>query len=238
MSLFTTSDDDDVPISNGLQEEEDEASPYDPQSNYRRKSKKPNEMKVPLATNAQAPAGHGLDAQGRTLRSEVGMMDDDEEMIASRRVIPSASQRRSKGGVKDLWKQLKDTINGVPKDLTGERTIYINNPPLNESSKFANNYVSTSKYNLISFIPKFFAGALVFSLVAPLPFFSVDELTPSSVFWWREQNNSRNMQTSSSFSRRVFNKSPTSRLQILTQLSHPSPWFFSSPHSRKLRKIW
>ena len=90
------------------------------------------------------------------VRSEVGMMDDDEEMIAARRVIPP--KQRPTEGFKAAWRALKDRYNGVPKILTGERTIHINDPPLNESGRFANNYVSTSKYNLITFIPKFFTG--------------------------------------------------------------------------------
>lgn len=110
------------------------------------------------------PAGHGMgqlrDDSSRSLPKH-SMMDDDEEMIAAaRRMIPP-SQHRPSDTLKAAWKGLRDRYNGVPKVLTGERMIHINNPPLNESSKFANNYVSTSKYSLLTFIPKFFAGELL-----------------------------------------------------------------------------
>lgn len=89
------------------------------------------------------------------------MLDDDEEMIASQRrvnkVIAGNSARPSER-IKGAWKELKDRVRGKPKVLEGERIIHINDYSLNESSKFSNNYVSTSKYNLVTFIPKFFTG--------------------------------------------------------------------------------
>lgn len=41
--------------------------------------------------------------------------------------------------------------------LTGERVIALNNSPAN--AEFSNNYVSTSKYNAATFLPKFIFGA-------------------------------------------------------------------------------
>ena len=37
----------------------------------------------------------------------------------------------------------------------GPRIIYMNNPPANATGKYVNNYVSTSKYNVATFLPKF-----------------------------------------------------------------------------------
>ena len=37
----------------------------------------------------------------------------------------------------------------------GPRVIHLNDPPLNQSSKFISNHVSTAKYNFATFIPKF-----------------------------------------------------------------------------------
>ena len=37
----------------------------------------------------------------------------------------------------------------------GPRMIHLNNPPANSSSKYLNNHVSTTKYNVATFIPKF-----------------------------------------------------------------------------------
>lgn len=42
------------------------------------------------------------------------------------------------------------------KVLAGERTVTLNNPTANE---FCSNYVTTSKYNMATFLPKFLLGA-------------------------------------------------------------------------------
>ena len=42
------------------------------------------------------------------------------------------------------------------KELTGERIIALNNPALN--SEYCSNFVSASKYNLVTFLPKFLFG--------------------------------------------------------------------------------
>ena len=41
--------------------------------------------------------------------------------------------------------------------LAGERTIALNNPPANDD--FCSNYITTSKYNAATFLPKFLLGA-------------------------------------------------------------------------------
>ena len=37
----------------------------------------------------------------------------------------------------------------------GPRIIHLNNPPANSANKYTNNYISTTKYNAVTFIPKF-----------------------------------------------------------------------------------
>jgi len=45
---------------------------------------------------------------------------------------------------------------GAPDPSTlGPRMIHLNNPPANSSNKYVDNHISTSKYNLITFLPKF-----------------------------------------------------------------------------------
>ncbi|KAL5119305.1 aminophospholipid translocase [Pleosporales sp. CAS-2024a] len=45
---------------------------------------------------------------------------------------------------------------GAPDPSTlGPRSIHLNNPPANSQHKYVDNHVSTSKYNLFTFIPKF-----------------------------------------------------------------------------------
>ena len=46
--------------------------------------------------------------------------------------------------------------NKKEKVLTGERTIALNNPSPND--EFCSNYVTTSKYNMATFLPKFLLG--------------------------------------------------------------------------------
>jgi phospholipid-transporting ATPase len=45
---------------------------------------------------------------------------------------------------------------GAPDPSTlGPRMIQLNNPPANAANKFVNNHVSTTKYNVVTFLPKF-----------------------------------------------------------------------------------
>lgn len=61
-----------------------------------------------------------------------------------------------KSRISDVWQKVLGLAGvGAPKDLAGERTIYINDHTMNAQFKFCNNYVSTAKYNLITFLPKF-----------------------------------------------------------------------------------
>lgn len=88
------------------------------------------------------------------------MLDDDDEMMQGR---PKAPVRRAKsasgGGLKGQWKEFKGWMQGVPRVYTGERLIHLNNRALNVPSKFLGNSVSTSKYNPVTFLPKFLFGA-------------------------------------------------------------------------------
>ena len=45
---------------------------------------------------------------------------------------------------------------GKPDPSTlGPRMIHLNNPPANAAAKYANNHISTAKYNVVTFLPKF-----------------------------------------------------------------------------------
>ena len=92
-----------------------------------------------------------------------GMLDDDEEIIAARTKMSKKEAAPGAGigeTIKEAIKEAKRRMKGGHKMYTGERMIHINNQPLNDASKFCNNYVSTSKYNLVTFLPKFFIGEL------------------------------------------------------------------------------
>lgn len=89
-----------------------------------------------------------------------GFLDeDDDEQIKERqnriRTASRASGKLKAGGVR-LWDSLLEQSGLRRKqDLTGERTIYLNDPVRNATFKYCNNYVSTGKYNLVTFLPKF-----------------------------------------------------------------------------------
>jgi hypothetical protein len=101
----------------------------------------------------------------KSMTGSQGFLDeDDEEQIKERnntnaiRAASRASGKLKHSGAK-VWDSVLSAVGlGKPKDLTGERTIYINDQPMNAQFKFMNNYVSTGKYNLITFVPKFLAG--------------------------------------------------------------------------------
>jgi phospholipid-transporting ATPase len=86
-------------------------------------------------------------------------LDDDEEMVMARaRLAATQTRKKPRGGMAGVWKDVKRVLKGGHKVYEGERLIHIGNPALNAASKFSNNSVSTSKYNLVTFLPKFLAG--------------------------------------------------------------------------------
>ncbi|KAF2100737.1 putative phospholipid-transporting ATPase [Rhizodiscina lignyota] len=76
---------------------------------------------------------------GHTLRTESSGTDDQLK----------APKRRSGGFKFGFWNDKRD-----PSTL-GPRIIHLNNPPANATSKFKNNSISTTKYNIVTFVPKF-----------------------------------------------------------------------------------
>ncbi|SCV68524.1 BQ2448_645 [Microbotryum intermedium] len=118
--------------------------------------------RAPLTQNAQVPAGHAQGQIGESAsRSVQNVLDqDDPELVMAQARIAAAQARKrpgqDKGFVQEWISEAKRIIKGLPKTYTGERLIHIGNPAMNAPSKFSNNSVSTSKYNLITFLPKFF----------------------------------------------------------------------------------
>lgn len=87
--------------------------------------------------------------------------EDDEEQIRERNAAMARSARSGK--FKDLYTNAWDSFLqslGVRRkiEVGGERTIYINDQAMNNQFKYCNNYVSTGKYNLVTFVPKFLSG--------------------------------------------------------------------------------
>lgn len=85
--------------------------------------------------------------------------DEDPQQAYPGSTLPSSSsstlqEKRRRRRIPQIkwewpWKK-KEQV------LTGERTIALNNPPAND--EFCSNYITTSKYNTATFLPKFLLG--------------------------------------------------------------------------------
>lgn len=115
------------------------------------------ESGLPLASSAAAPAGHD------SIAPDGDILQDWDEIPAtntqSSAPFPgpsgsSANQAKSTPGRRKWkwkWPWKKDE-----EVLAGERVIALNNSIAN--SEYCSNYVSTSKYNAATFLPKFLFG--------------------------------------------------------------------------------
>lgn len=85
--------------------------------------------------------------------------EDDEEQIRERTSAASRASGKLKDKSSRIWDTLLQTV-GISRriEVGGERTIYINDQAMNAQFRYCNNYVSTGKYNLVTFVPKFLAG--------------------------------------------------------------------------------
>ncbi|KAI0070017.1 phospholipid-translocating P-type ATPase [Panus rudis PR-1116 ss-1] len=119
------------------------------------------ESGLPLTRNAAAPAG----ASQYSLHPEQDMLHWDDDPPATTNTaapfsgsvsFPGSGPPSSKPQEKGLRKAVRNWKWPWKKDekpLEGERIIALNNPAAN--SHFCSNYVSTSKYNAVTFVPKF-----------------------------------------------------------------------------------
>lgn len=112
------------------------------------------ESGLPLARSAAPPAGVGPSASANTLPQNWNFDDDDGAAFPGPSgpisLTPPSKKSRFKMP-KWQWPWEKE------KELTGERVIALNNSDAN--ADFRSNSVSTSKYNLATFLPKFLYGA-------------------------------------------------------------------------------
>lgn len=107
---------------------------------------------LPLTKSAAPHAGTGV-PQGWSFD------DEDPNAYSGQSSFPGPSQptktkenkKRKLSNFKWSWPwQRKEVV------LTGERVVGLNNPEAN--SEFCSNYVSTTKYNMATFLPKFLFG--------------------------------------------------------------------------------
>ncbi|KAH9942242.1 phospholipid-translocating P-type ATPase [Epithele typhae] len=120
------------------------------------------ESGLPLARSAAPLAGHSQLSIPQTIQPDQWSFDDDQpgakpfQGSASFPGPSSATRTHARKPSRSFAKSLKSLKWPWQKKeqvLTGTRDVALNNPDAN--ANFCNNYVSTSKYNVATFVPKF-----------------------------------------------------------------------------------
>jgi phospholipid-transporting ATPase len=114
--------------------------------------------------NSVLSMGGGIMGKAKTM---LGMGPEYSEMDMPLTDTRAAQARVDSGGTEDLpQKPMQRRFSpgtfkfgfggGKPDPSTlGPRIIHLNNPPANAQNKYVDNHVSTAKYNIATFIPKF-----------------------------------------------------------------------------------
>jgi len=126
------------------------------------------ESGLPLTSAAAPPAGSGTSKQNHGDVVPQGWnFDDDDFHPPGQSTFPGSEHYPSKplSSPTRKWEWKWKWPWQKEKELTGERVITLNNSSSN--SDFCSNSISTSKYNLVSFVPKFLTGTY-FPLVSYL----------------------------------------------------------------------
>ena len=161
------------------------------------------ESGLPFAHSGAPPAGVGNSQLSLpTIQPDQWSFDDDpgSKSFAGSSSFPGSSTGRERKPVKPpkkKWK-LKWPWQKKEETLTGNRVIALNNPDAN--GDFCNNYISTSKYNLATFVPKFLFGAWHFVL---------NRWSATLTLHLHVQSNSRSTRTCSSCSPPSSSRYPT-----------------------------
>lgn len=119
---------------------------------------------LPLAYSGASPAGSMnkspiYPSGPGGVQGWTGFDEDDEEQLAiGRGASGPGAKQKGKEKMRDCWQGILEMAGLKKKPLTGERKIFIGDQAKNAASGFSNNYVSTSKYNLVTFLPKFLFG--------------------------------------------------------------------------------
>ncbi|KAA1470665.1 calcium transporting ATPase [Dentipellis sp. KUC8613] len=112
------------------------------------------ESGLPLTKNAAPAAGTSKLSLPTDGIPQGWNFDDEEVQLPTLTSAPVPKPPKKKGVVERMRKAKWKWPWQKEKVLTGERVIALNNSDAN--SDFVTNYVSTTKYNVVSFIPKFF----------------------------------------------------------------------------------
>ncbi|KAF8309112.1 Ca-transporting ATPase [Clavulina sp. PMI_390] len=131
-------------------EDDSAAGPHYPQSMHTQGTLMDSVPDLPLRANAAPPAG--VKPTASTIGLPQGWDFQDEPVALPQPAVASSSKApRRSSRRKWKWPWSKEV------QLEGEREIFLNDAPRNDAQSFMSNYVSTSKYNVATFVPKFLA---------------------------------------------------------------------------------
>ncbi|KAG8901247.1 hypothetical protein FRB99_005456 [Tulasnella sp. 403] len=110
---------------------------------------------LPLAKSAAPPAGTSTFTLGEGPQKSWTFDDDDASSHRSHgaRGLPPPKNTPIRSRLRRTWKWPWEKA----KVLAPERKIWLNDRASNETEGYCSNYVSTTKYNLVTFLPKFLA---------------------------------------------------------------------------------
>ncbi|KAF8328241.1 uncharacterized protein EI90DRAFT_3126404 [Cantharellus anzutake] len=106
---------------------------------------------LPLTKNAALPAGAPGAGESGTSFPQVWTFDDDAPTLPPPNTAPSKPSpppKSSRPKWKIKWPWTKDIVRG-------ERDVWLNDASRNDAEDYSSNYISTSKYNVATFVPKF-----------------------------------------------------------------------------------
>lgn len=132
-------------------EDDSATTPHYPQSMRTTGTLMDSVPDLPLTANAVPPAGTKPSDSTVGLPQGWDFEDDAAALPPPAATAPPKRPRKSRSW-KWKWPWAKEI------QLEGEREIFLNDTPRNDAQNFVSNYVSTSKYNLATFGPKFLTG--------------------------------------------------------------------------------
>lgn len=180
---------------------------------------------TPLKSNAAPMAGASQSKVSLGGQPQGWNFDDDDVAVPTLPTVAphvQAQSKKRKGRRKELfkWPWAKE------EKVEGERVVALNTP--GAGTEFIHNGVSTSKYNVATFGPKFLFGALLL-----LPW-----AVCVCIHRRGRKNSSANTPTCSSCSPRVYSRSLASAPQTGGRPSRRSQSFSSPVHSKRSRRTW
>ncbi|KAK0903705.1 aminophospholipid translocase [Friedmanniomyces endolithicus] len=108
-----------------------------------------SEMDLPLTEAAARPGKHRTDSAGTDETQEPHQHTAGKGKAGRSQPWSTPFSRKTPGSTFTFGRSRPD-----PSTL-GPRIIHLNNPPANLGNKYADNHVSTAKYNAATFLPKF-----------------------------------------------------------------------------------